>query len=760
MYKLLSLEKNDDYFNPISKRKEYGVYFTRFIGFDDEKMLFFRRYQISVQKKGIYIKNTINNPNDREVDYFFKVTGNIPFLLDKNVIDKNIEKWFSNISQKAHNLISEAIFYVLKELLNSGMNTNILKNAFVKFMCWGKYIFENVIYSLGNDELPKILYEGNITKYELYMLHILSCAGCDILYINFLNDNSYLKYDSQSKWSQVFYGIKKEIPTLHFSKIDLKEIEKSNEIKRNIDSVSGIIETNIWFEGDFFKEIFKTNSQRGILGTSHIYNMYVRYIGIDEKNIYSNRIFKLKNDIESAKRPLLIIEGNIGNPLIDETKSIHIGKYSNKDELTRQFLLNINSSIDKVLNTFIQRAFINAINNSDGSLSKVYNFGVKLLCWINRYYNKLFENYRIDNIPVFLYYGVCNQAEAEFLNMLSEMPVDVIYISPDKKNNEIFKNIKYDKGKEIILSESIEIFPFPKKEVKIRMATTAYNAQKELDKILYSDTGLFRNRQFIRSMPLTLKTTYDEISILWGQEAKYRPGFDTNNNRVIVPNIFAKVCGVENGDTAKYFQDIGNLLKEDKLIYISKFPYITNETTNTIKQYAYKFIKNKKILPDEIKHHKEYKYDFLDRNIQDYILEKIQDIIEQKLIDLNTPQIDNIIVSTLLNLDKETLRLIQQFDFTKNIPKLIVFSSEETMASLEDCIYILFLNLVGFDIVVFTPTGYRNIDKYINHDLFEEYQIGEYMYNLKAPHHKWAKKSDSKNQTESIFNKIFGRGRG
>ncbi len=79
------------------------------------------------------------------------------------------------------------------------------------------------------------------------------------------------------------------------------------------------------------------------------------------------------------------------------------------------------------------------------------------------------------------------------------------------------------------------------------------------------------------------------------------------------------------------------------------------------------------------------------------------------------------------------------------------------MASLEDCIYILFLNLVGFDIVVFTPTGYRNIDKYIRSDLFDEYQIGEYMYNLKAPRHIWVTKNNTKSQAESLFNRIFGR---
>ena len=60
------------------------------------------------------------------------------------------------------------------------------------------------------------------------------------------------------------------------------------------------------------------------------------------------------------------------------------------------------------------------------------------------------------------------------------------------------------------------------------------------------------------------------------------------------------------------------------------------------------------------------------------------------------------------------------------------------MANLEDCIYILFLNLIGFDIIVFTPTGYRNIEKYIKEECFENYIIGDFIFNLKAPNIKTA----------------------
>ena len=53
--------------------------------------------------------------------------------------------------------------------------------------------------------------------------------------------------------------------------------------------------------------------------------------------------------------------------------------------------------------------------------------------------------------------------------------------------------------------------------------------------------------------------------------------------------------------------------------------------------------------------------------------------------------------------------------------------------SLEDTIMMAFLNLVGFDIVFFVPTGYQSIEKYYNEKTMEEHQIGEYVYDLNVP---------------------------
>ena len=90
-------------------------------------------------------------------------------------------------------------------------------------------------------------------------------------------------------------------------------------------------------------------------------------------------------------------------------------------------------------------------------------------------------------------------------------------------------------------------------------------------------------------------------------------------------------------------------------------------------------------------------------------------------------------IAQVLDLPKEILRLIQKFDFTKKNPKLIYIITQETMISIQDSILLAFLNLIGFDILFFVPTGYQSVERYFAEDLIEEHQIGEYKYDMQVP---------------------------
>ena len=732
MYELLTTNNMENYFEPKSHRAKEGVYFYRIIGYDEELLKFLRKYQTFAQRKGTYINSTIKNPDSSDVQYLCTIINN-NFSIDFRNIKLECANWLKFLNDMQIDLISKALYTFLSEMAKEGININIIKNSYIKFLYWAKYKFENSLKYIGQDEIPKILYEGDIGKYELYMLRILSLAGCDIIYINFLNEESYMNIDIQGKYSNRIVKPIRQNPPIHFSKIDLRQIEEKNRLIENIKKEQYVLNTNNWMKKDFWEEFFTLGKNRNN-NVNEISNIFVKYIGIDNRDEYNNRLYEFKENLIKNGKNYVIIENEILMPTLDEIYKLRF-EYKNKDDISLGIIEKIGINIEEKINQTLKKEMFNLVQASEeDNPAKIYNMTLKLLCWINKYCKRLFNKFDWNNLPTLIYLGDCTTLEATFLNIMSKLPLDILYINPNKENVNIFNETLIKSESKIVeLENSIsEKIKYPRAKVKISTSTVAYNAERELDTILYNNTGMYRDKQFKTCQTITLKTTYEEIAILWKEEAKYRTGFEVEENRVTVPNIFAKVSGVKDSDTNAYLRNIQDLVTEQTIV-IQGFPYIKKEEYNEFYSNSNKFMTRDKINIEKIKELKEYKYAFLNGNTQNLILSKIQELIDLKLLEQNDLSISSKIAATLLNINKEILKLIQQFDFTKQIPKIIIMDTDENIASLQDCILLLFLNLIGFDIVIFTPTGYQNIEKYIDSNLFEEYQIGDYIYNLQKP---------------------------
>ena len=94
--------------------------------------------------------------------------------------------------------VAESVYDSLDSMRKAGKTENMLKNAYIKFMCWLYYKFERIVNQLGENNIPKILYEGNISSYELMLISILSNAGCDVVFLQYEGDSGYLKSDPGS----------------------------------------------------------------------------------------------------------------------------------------------------------------------------------------------------------------------------------------------------------------------------------------------------------------------------------------------------------------------------------------------------------------------------------------------------------------------------------------------------------------------------------------------------------------------------------
>lgn len=760
LFDLIPLQSNDDYFLALHKRPKQGVYFTRFVGYDEEKpfVRFLARYLAAAKAGGAYLSKPLANPTERETRQFYEAAPE-PFALDRMLVNRQLGSWMHYLSPKSVFLLSESITAVLELLKRQGANDNILKNAYVKFMCWLRSSFTKAASRLGGGEAPKILYEGDISKYEVYMLRILSLAGCDVLYLHFVSDDSYLKYDKSSQFSRPVYGRLRVPPKIHFSAIDLEAVQRMEQRQKTFSQFESSVLTNSWMSGALEDCLLLSNSQRNTGGAPKICNLFVRWMGCDaEKDAYLNRLFSLRKRLAEAGRVVQVLDKKIDNPTNDEVARYKSVGYAGLDKraLLDALLQKFDAGPDKVRALLAQKAFLRAVENeSDANLARLYNHCVRLLCWLTRFLSALYQNTAQDAPPLVLYYGEPTVHEVTLLCALADIGVDVLAVSSDTAADAVFASHPLaGKSRLVPLPQSMPLPPFPEREVKVRVATVAYNASRQLDELLYTDTELFRNRQFARSKPVTLKTTYEEIGILWHEEAKYRPSFSVEGQTVTVPNIFAKVCGVADGNVAAYWDTIRSMVTPETIVF-TRVPLLPEHRMNAIRPYVDQFIRGGRINPSLIKKHSEYQYDYLNDDTQDYMLEKMQELLDLQWIETEEPGLPCKILATLLGLDGYLLRLIQNFDFTKKVPKLIIVDVDEKMFTLDDCILVSYFNLIGFDIVVFTPTGYRNLEKYIKRDVYELYNIGPYSYNLTIPNLREKQSGGA----GGLFGKLFGKGR-
>ena len=214
------------------------------------------------------------------------------------------------------------------------------------------------------------------------------------------------------------------------------------------------------------------------------------------------------------------------------------------------------------------------------NLNRLTSKAVYLLCWLKRYLPFLFSNWKMPEIGCFIHMGGCqNENEALFLRFLARLPVDVVILCPNRNvpcqlTDPLLYELNYE--------ESLTMDRYPEESSQVKMGTVAYHAERELDTLMYQDTGMYRNMQYGKANIISLQTMYEEIKILWDQELKYRPDFSVVDGVVNIPVIFAKVSGVKDGHTAGYWTSVKELVTEDTVV-IKRAPYIEPMAPNPMK---------------------------------------------------------------------------------------------------------------------------------------------------------------------------------
>lgn len=758
MFEHQKIRELNDFFVELNGRPVKGVYFYRINAYSDEIRCFIRRYYEEARKEGVIVEGKIQNPTKQNLSYYDEIMG-MDFQMDVGFISSSLKKWLPRMNDYQRANVSSSIYNSLSSMQREGKNENILKNAYIKFMCWLYYKFERIVNRLGENRLPKILYEGAIGHYELMLISILSNAGCDVILLQYSGDATYLELDKGEVLSDNLVTADMKPFPKEFS---LKRIRKEIQEEWDRERLYGIRPdvnncTNAWITGEALADIKQAVTERGE-DPNFYYNCYCRINGVQDKLTYVNELYQFQLELKHSGRFPVVVEGEISAPSMEEISQIKRGNYRTKEQMLMDLSKNLGDRIDVMLQRVMVKSFIDVMLEESQlpelNLNKLMNRAVYLLCWSNRYQDKLFSNWKMPEIACFIHMGRCeNENEALFLKYLARLPVDVLILNPDRNKACCLKDkILY----EVNYSDSLTDVRFPSEDFEYRAGTAAYHAERELDSLLYQDSGLYREYQYSKANSLNLQTMYEEIKLLWNEELKYRPNFSTVDDIVNLPVIFAKISGVKNGNVAEYWRSAKELINEESFL-IKEPPHIASTVSNPIKAYAVSFWKNGRLQRKKIRSHREYPYSMLREETQDRILDKLQALIDSKLIRGTFENgTEYTIIATVLNLEKDIVRLIQKFDFTKKNPKLIYFNTKDESISLEDTIMAAFLNLMGFDVIFFVPTGYQSIEKYFTRNTMEEHRIGEYMYDLEVPSDMSVESGRS--PVKSWRERLFGRG--
>lgn len=735
MYEHKTLHKLEDYFKDLSSRPEKGIYFYRINGYSEAIGAFIRQYYEAARRSGVVIEGKIPNPDEKNLAYYEEIMG-LGFQMSMGFLTSSLKKWLPRMTEYQCNQVASAIYDTLEAMRLEGKNENMQKNAYIKFMCWLYYRFERVVGQLGNDKIPKVLYEGEIGSYELKLISVLANAGCDVVLLQYRGDQGYLKLDPDSRLSLSYTSADmKAFPADYSVKRLRQEIEEELRTQKLYGGQPSLRNcTNAWIEGKGLEDMLKGAQVRGT-DPSVYYNCFYRINGVEDKLTYLNELYQFQLQLKNNKRRIAIVENMIPPPATDEIASIVRGNYKTQDQMFSILVRNIQYAANMELQKVMVKAFIDIMSEEgkkpDINLNRLMNKGVYLLCWLKRYQQALFSNWRMPEISCMIYLGGCrNENEALFLRMMSRLPVDILILNPNLDSKCCLEDkFLYEKSYE----NSMAVEKFPQENADIRMGTAAYHAERDLDTLMYNNSGIYRNQQYGKAVAVNLRTMYEEIAILWDQETKYRPNFSVVDGVVNIPVIFAKVSGVKNGQVEQYWSDIKRLVVEDTLL-IKSAPFINGMDANPVKSHVTEFFKNGVLQQKKIKAHSAYQYGFLREEMQNHLLDKLQLLIDQKLIRGTFENgMEYTIISTALNLKKNILRMIQKFDFTRKNPKIIYINTSENTIPLEDGIMTAFLNLVGFDVVFFVPTGYQSVERHFNRNILEEHQTGEYLYDLRVP---------------------------
>lgn len=628
----------------------------------------------------------------------------------------------TNIKQATDKMFQS--FYKMK-LANDKNNDNVKITTSKNFLASVLAFIKEYIKDKDYNKLIT-LFLGEFKKNDEFIMLFMQEIHSKVIYFNGEHDLFYLKNGFLLKLDKIMFlnnYIKEEknpISNMVIEAIDiLKDLEDSFKAKT-----------------DIFKE-----------GNKTIIPHYFQ-IATGVRNDDDETVFKYLNNLLSAREEL---KANTYFSFIDFNKKMNILD-TNKTYLGKiQQLLGCDFNITNLINNldqcgialneevliYFKKALKVYLNLSiqyykNKNISNIYDYINTIFAFIRKNTTRL--NNLTKEKQVYFCYGDINDIAISFLYFLSIIGFNVFYVSLDKKVMDDIKIMESsgDISYKTENNKSVKNIEFPNERLIIRR-TVAYLASEEINRMMSNDQiGIFKpfqlnNKDLVNG---TLILTYDEINILLKEKSMIRPNFGYDDKDIYIPNIFAKINGTDE-DINKYLE----VIEKNKSLVNSYFMCTNKALTsfvplkignNTISSDILN--KSGMIEFDKLSSKDYYKYNHIRLTAQNLFISKINELILSKNTFLFPMTYDNImlIINVILNIQMPNIgEILHTFDYVGDIPKIIIFNNIalNSTDSKNLSIFLAFVNVLGFDIVIYSPTGYIDIEKYLQDNIFTQYTL-------------------------------------
>ncbi|MBR6028692.1 MAG: hypothetical protein IKP40_06330 [Clostridia bacterium] len=169
---------------PVTARGGSFVYALRLTGTAPDAEDSLRQLLEKAQDTASLTVNRLTNPDGRALAELTAVTGPVSAVPEQGEMRRHLEGWLPGLRPKVLDDLAEALSGELTALRLSGKNDSVLRNAYVKLLCWLKNAALNALQRVGTGLAPKVILCGQAGTYELSWLWAVACAGCDALLLD------------------------------------------------------------------------------------------------------------------------------------------------------------------------------------------------------------------------------------------------------------------------------------------------------------------------------------------------------------------------------------------------------------------------------------------------------------------------------------------------------------------------------------------------------------------------------------------------